>query len=107
MGGAHGLDIGPAVAPLTVRGGQSAGPQTLTGRSWSGHGRIDQVEVSFDGGGSWTLARLAKKNISFAWRQWRRPLEPASKGLDAADSVPFNSQGYLYWAAVNHPVTVV
>ena len=28
------------------------------------------MEVSFDGGGSWTLARLANKNIPFAWRQW-------------------------------------
>ena len=23
------------------------------------------------------------------------------------DSVPFNEQGYLYWAVVDHPVTVV
>ncbi|HEX5760041.1 MAG TPA: sulfite oxidase [Thermoanaerobaculia bacterium] len=100
--------------PATV----PAGPQTLTGRSWSGHGSIDQVEVSFDGGGSWTLAALAAKNIPFAWRQWSVAWDPTpgsyavrvratdSKGNTQPDVVPFNSQGYLYWAAVNHPVTV-
>ncbi len=96
-----------------------AGPQVLTGRSWSGHGKIDQVEVSFDGGGSWTLATLDQKNLPFAWRQWSVAWSPTpgsylvrvratdSKGNTQPDSVPFNSQGYLYWAAVNHQVNVV
>jgi DMSO/TMAO reductase YedYZ molybdopterin-dependent catalytic subunit len=96
-----------------------AGPQVLTGRSWSGHGKIAHVEVSFDGGGTWTTATLEKKNIPFAWRQWSVAWNPApgsyqvrvratdSKGNTQPDTVLFNSQGYLYWAAVNHPVTVV
>lgn len=29
-----------------------------------------------------------------------------SKGNTQPDVVPFNLQGYLWWAAVNHPVTV-
>ncbi|MGH9360319.1 MAG: sulfite oxidase, partial [Thermoanaerobaculia bacterium] len=95
-----------------------AGVQTLTGRSWSGHGKIDQVEVSFDGGASWTPATLGTKDIPFAWRQWSVAWDPTpgnylvrvratdSMGNTQPDTVPFNSQGYLYWAAVNHPVTV-
>jgi hypothetical protein len=51
-------------------------PQLLTGRSWSGNGRISHTEVSTDGGQTW------------------RP------------AVPYNSGGYLFGAVVRHPVTV-
>jgi DMSO/TMAO reductase YedYZ molybdopterin-dependent catalytic subunit len=95
-----------------------AGKHTLTGRSWSGHGKIDEVQVSFDGG-AWQHARLERKNIPFAWRQWSikwhatagshtiRVRATDSRGNTQPDGVPFNEQGYLYWAAVDHPVTVV
>jgi DMSO/TMAO reductase YedYZ molybdopterin-dependent catalytic subunit len=100
--------------PATV----AAGPRVLTGRSWSGLGKIDRVEVSFDGGASWTDAALDTRNIPFAWRQWSVDWDPTpgsygvrvratdSKGNTQPDVVPFNDQGYLWWAAVNHPVTV-
>jgi sulfane dehydrogenase subunit SoxC len=100
--------------PATV----SPGPQVLTGRSWSGHGKIERVDVSFDGGASWTRAMLDKRNIPFAWRQWSVAWFPSpgtyavrvratdSKGNAQPDTVPFNEQGYLYWAAVDHPVIV-
>jgi sulfane dehydrogenase subunit SoxC len=95
-----------------------AGPQVLTGRSWSGHAKIDKVEVSTDGGATWQLAALAERNIPKAWVEWALPWTPQpgtyslkaratdARGNTQPDTVPFNDQGYLYWAVVNHPITV-
>jgi sulfane dehydrogenase subunit SoxC len=96
-----------------------AGQHTLTGRSWSGHRKIKRVEVSFDGGLSWVLAHEVGPNKSNAWVRWSVDWNayPGNHVLKARatdkdgnvqpDAVPFNSQGYAFWAVVNHPVTVV
>jgi sulfane dehydrogenase subunit SoxC len=47
-----------------------AGPVTLVGRAWSGTAPIDRVEVSVDGGGSWSDAALEEAPAPFAWRPW-------------------------------------
>jgi len=100
--------------PATVR----PGPQRLTGRSWSGEGRITKVEVAFDGRGTWRTARLERRNDDRAWRQWSLPWN-AKRGDHTVEvrahddqgnvqprTVPFNEQGYLFGAVVSHPVTV-
>ena len=43
------------------------GPQTLEGRAWSGHGPIERVEVSTDGGATWQPASLGPEH---GWRAW-------------------------------------
>jgi sulfane dehydrogenase subunit SoxC len=48
----------------------SAGPCLLEGRAWSGHGPIERVEVSVDGGRSWADATLGEPVSEFAWRGW-------------------------------------
>ena len=97
-----------------------AGWHFLTGRSWSAHGSIRKVDVSFDGGNKWWRAYVdPQKNKSQAWAQWSIPW-PATCGehvlqARATDSrgnvqpttVPFNDLGYLFSAVVKHPVTVV
>ncbi|MCB2129621.1 MAG: sulfite dehydrogenase [Rhodobacteraceae bacterium] len=35
------------------------GPLVITGLAWSGHGKIDRVDVSVDGGRNWQTARLS------------------------------------------------
>jgi len=92
------------------------GPRTLTGRSWSGAGSITQVQISVDGG-AWMQARLHKPNIPMAWVRWSAPVDLApgehrlrARAIDRMgntqpDSVPFNTQGYLYWGVIEHPVT--
>jgi sulfane dehydrogenase subunit SoxC len=35
------------------------GPLVITGLAWSGHGKIDRVDVSLDGGRNWQTARLS------------------------------------------------
>jgi sulfane dehydrogenase subunit SoxC len=48
-----------------------AGPCVLIGRAWSGWGPIARVEVSSDGGVTWTDAELDGDEPEFAWRGWR------------------------------------
>jgi len=43
------------------------GPATVEGRAWSGHGPIDRVEVSLDGGETWEDARLDEPVSEYAW----------------------------------------
>src|SRR5437879_6328394 len=45
----------------------------------SGHG-IKRVEVSSDGGASWTDARLAAEIGKYSWRRWRLSWTPGSRG---------------------------
>ncbi|WP_029432868.1 sulfite oxidase [Blastococcus sp. URHD0036] len=49
-----------------------AGPVQLSGRAWSGRAPITRVEVSTDGGGTWTDAELDPPDPAhpFAWRSW-------------------------------------
>jgi sulfane dehydrogenase subunit SoxC len=46
------------------------GPVTLTGRAWSGHGSIERVEVSTDGGSTFKAAVLDPPLGPNAWRGW-------------------------------------
>ena len=46
------------------------GPCTLEGRAWSGWGAVEHVEVSTDGGRSWSDAALGEAPSPFAWRGW-------------------------------------
>lgn len=95
-----------------------AGPRLLRGRSWSGYGKIARVDVSLDRGITWQPARLREPNIAQAWVRWDLDWNPQpgtySLRARAADDaghaqpaiVPFNEQGYLYWAVVGHPIAV-
>ena len=92
------------------------------GRSWSAHGEIRSVEVSFRQtvrGGPPTCIASAAMTLQ-AWAQWSIAW-PATRGehvlraratdysgnTQTTDPVPFNTQGYLFGGVVNHPVTVV
>jgi DMSO/TMAO reductase YedYZ molybdopterin-dependent catalytic subunit len=94
------------------------GHRLLTGRSWSGEGRIAKVEVSTDGGASWRAARLREPNIDLAWVQWELEWNAApgsyqlqaratdSQGNVQPDRIPMNEEGYAHWAVVTHPLRV-
>lgn len=48
------------------------GEVPLEGRAWSGHATVTRVEVSTDGGGSWSEAELAPPDgHRWAWRRWQ------------------------------------
>jgi sulfane dehydrogenase subunit SoxC len=53
---------------------------TVRGRAWSGLGSIERVEVSDDGGGSWSEARLGPLPSRWAWRSWEWNWDPSEPG---------------------------
>jgi sulfane dehydrogenase subunit SoxC len=56
-------------------GGQriAAGFWEITGLAWSGRGRITGVDVSTDGGTTWTAATLQEPVLPTAWTRFRLP----------------------------------
>ena len=127
-----GPDYPPEGAPLTTPTVKSifqlswdacvpAGAVTvLTGRSWSGAASIRRVDVSTDGGAHWQPAQLHGPNRRDGWVRWELPWRPTTPGrhtlqaravdetdVRQPDRVPFNDGGYLFWAVVRQPVTVV
>jgi DMSO/TMAO reductase YedYZ molybdopterin-dependent catalytic subunit len=47
-----------------------AGLHTIEGRAWSGGVPVSKVEVSTDGGDTWSTAELEPGMSPFAWRRW-------------------------------------
>jgi sulfane dehydrogenase subunit SoxC len=94
-------------------------PCKIRGRAWSGHGAIDRVEVSDDGGGSWSDARLGPRPRRWAWRSWEWDWDPGEPGAyelccratDAAGNAqpleaPWNLGGYANNEVQRVPVLV-
>lgn len=55
---------------LTRKRFLESGPCVLLGRAWSGGGEVVRVEVSPDGGRTWSDAALEQPLSPFAWRGW-------------------------------------
>ncbi|HKA33683.1 MAG TPA: oxidoreductase, partial [Candidatus Binatia bacterium] len=103
---------------LPWNGEVSAERRLVRGRSWSPYGKISKVEYSLDQGNQWRTARLREPNIAAAWVRWDFEWEPKpgkqtirvratdDKGNTQPDKVPFNQQGYLNNAMVDHPIEV-
>jgi len=101
------LMVPPGIPDFLPRIRQLAlGTCILEGRAWSGRGRIVRVEVSTDGGNSWTDADLGGDGGEFAWQSWRRvwdadqagEFELCCRATDAAGyvqplSAPWNAHG--------------
>ena len=47
-----------------------AGPATLSGRAWAGRLGVSRVEVSVDGGATWSDGQLEDPVSPYAWRGW-------------------------------------
>jgi DMSO/TMAO reductase YedYZ molybdopterin-dependent catalytic subunit len=92
-----------------------AGPQVARGRAWSGLGLVTTVEVSADGGASWSAARLGPAS-RWAWRGWEWDWDavPGDHELccratdDAGNTQPFEAPWNLGGYANNevHRVSV-
>jgi sulfane dehydrogenase subunit SoxC len=57
-------------------GGQKLGGPgfvEISGLAWSGHGRIDAVEITTDGGATWQAAALQEPVLPIAWTRFRFP----------------------------------
>jgi len=53
----------------------------VRGRAWSGFGPVNRVEVSVDGGASWSDARLGGQTSNWAWRAWDWAWEASVPGV--------------------------
>jgi DMSO/TMAO reductase YedYZ molybdopterin-dependent catalytic subunit len=98
-----------------------AGPVALTGRAWSGRAPVTAVEVSTDGGASWSGAELAAADPAhpFAWRSWsfawtaeEGATELLVRATDATGEVQpveqrWNRQGMANNLVQSVPVTVL
>jgi DMSO/TMAO reductase YedYZ molybdopterin-dependent catalytic subunit len=111
----------PGVADFPTRSRTvAAGPCLLEGRAWSGWGPISSVEVSTDGGRTWSEGRLERDVDSpWAWCRWSLDWEAAPgrhelrcRARDAAgnaqpDEPTWNLGGYANNAVQRVAVTVV
>src|SRR5688572_14715415 len=101
------LTVPPGVPEFMTRERHlEPGPVTLTGRAWSGHGPIEHVEISTDGGESFDPAVLDPPLGPHAWRGWRFEWDAApgnhvlsSRATDSAGNTqplepPWNLKGY-------------
>jgi sulfane dehydrogenase subunit SoxC len=96
-----------------------AGAHVLEGRAWSGASEVVGVDVSTDGGGTWSEGELAPGLLGrWAWRRWHfawdaRPGEHelCCRARDQAGNLqpldpPWNVGGYANNAVQRVPVTV-
>ncbi len=68
---ARALMIPPGIPDFMTRDRLvDASSVTLTGKAWAGHGGVSRVEVSVDGGATWSEVQLAESKSPFAWRSW-------------------------------------
>jgi DMSO/TMAO reductase YedYZ molybdopterin-dependent catalytic subunit len=114
------LTVPPGIPDFMTRARfVDAGPCRLEGRAWSGWAPITRVEVSVDGGLSWSEAQLAPEIAPRAWRGWSfawdastpGSYEICSRATDAAGHVQpldatWNLKGYANNAVERIPVTV-
>jgi DMSO/TMAO reductase YedYZ molybdopterin-dependent catalytic subunit len=96
----------------------TAGAQTIAGYAWSGWGAIKRVEVSTDGGETWSDAPIVLEGGRRSWVRFEQPWEATpgeavlvsraydERGLTQPDSVTWNAKGYLMNAVYDVPVTV-
>jgi len=97
----------------------SGGPVRISGFAWAGDVEVARVDVSSDGGRTWTAARLGPDRARHAWRQFEHLWRPAGPGAfvvmsRATDTrgraqpiVPdWNPAGYL-WNAVDQLQVIV
>ena len=110
----------PGIADFPTRSRTlTAGPCLLEGRAWSGWGPISAVEVSTDGGRTWSAGRVERDDSPWAWCRWSFDWEATPGGhelrcraQDAAgnaqpDEPTWNLGGYANSAVQRVAVTVV
>jgi hypothetical protein len=79
------------------------GDAMVAGVAWAGERGIQRVEVSFDGGRTWTPATLRRKLSRTGWRQWRLPWRPATSGKTELVVRAVDGQGALQIQAPEAP----
>jgi len=104
-----GLTVKSLIATPSDEAKLKPGKQEIKGVAWAGEADITKVEISTDGGSSWSPAELGKDHAKYAWRLWSYAWKPTKSGdyviLSRAtdcqgrvqpDAAVWNPSGYLY-----------
>jgi sulfite oxidase len=104
-----GLTVKSLIAAPSDGAKLKPGKQEIKGVAWAGEADITKVEISTDGGTSWSPAELGKDHAKYAWRLWSYAWKPSKSGdyviLSRAtdsqsriqpDAAVWNPSGYLY-----------
>jgi sulfane dehydrogenase subunit SoxC len=113
------LTVPPGVPDFMTRTRHvGPGATMLRGKAWSGHGSIERVEVSTDGGATFGAAVLDAPLGDHAWRGWHFEWDAregdhliSSRATDSAGNTqplkpPWNLKGYANNTVERIPVTV-
>jgi len=71
----------------------------IHGAAWAGEADVVKVEVSTDGGSTWTPAQLGREQARYAWRLWSYRWEAPKNGDYVIQSRASDSQGRTQPAA--------
>ncbi len=89
------LQVKAQVARPALKEVVAAGrPYLVRGAAWTGEAEIAGVEVSTDGGRSWSAARLAGEPIRHAWRLWEFSWEDPRPGSTTIMARAVDSLGH-------------
>jgi DMSO/TMAO reductase YedYZ molybdopterin-dependent catalytic subunit len=115
----QGLPVKSLLSTPAADSAVPGGPVRISGFAWAGDEEVARVDVSSDGGRTWTAARLGSDRARHAWRQFEHVWQPAGRGAfvvmsRATDTrgraqpiVPdWNPAGYL-WNAVDQLQVIV
>jgi DMSO/TMAO reductase YedYZ molybdopterin-dependent catalytic subunit len=69
------LECKSVIVSPADNGQLAAGPHKVYGFAWAGEATIVAVDVSTDGGATWTPATLAGEESRYAWRRWEYALD--------------------------------
>ncbi len=87
------LSVKSVIAGPSNGASVKAGKVAVHGAAWAGEADISKVEISIDGGGNWTLAKLGREQSHYAWRLWSYDWKAKSAGDYTILSRATDSQG--------------
>jgi sulfite oxidase len=114
-----GLAVKSLITRPLDRGVVAPGPLPIAGFAWAGESPISRVDISIDGGASWTAARLTGPVHKYAWRRFEHQAAIRQPGVvtilsrattDRGETQPivprWNPSGYLWNAPDRIDITV-
>ena len=57
-----------------------AGGYTLVGAAWTGEEELAKMEISTDGGATWSLVDKVNPRVDYSWYRWEHHWKPAATG---------------------------
>jgi sulfite oxidase len=103
-----GLNVKSVISGPSDGGTLKSGRVVVHGAAWAGEADVVKVEISTDGGATWSVAKLGHEQAHYAWRLWNYEWNAKggeytilsratdSQGRIQPDAPVWNPSGYLY-----------